>query len=148
MSGDGVEWAVVDPRRAGWGEAPQPLIGQVSDPGAELVAQQPEQAEHQVGVGGGVGRDQLRLRAAVAAEDDVQNVQGVAHRAGDHDGADASHLVVDRVEPGDTPAVAEVARVRPGVQGADRDDEPQPVHARDQAAAPQLRDLDPGLSLD
>jgi len=95
-----------------------------------------------------VGGDHLQRRAAVPAEDDVQDVQGIAHGAGHHDPADAGDLVVDRVEPGHPAAPAEVVRVRAGIKGAHRHHEPQPVHRGEQTTAPQPGHVDPGLGGD
>jgi hypothetical protein len=60
-----VEWAVisfpVDP--------PQLDVTEVSQPRAELVAKQPEQAEHRVGIGGGVGHEFDRLQLGFLFEE-------------------------------------------------------------------------------
>ena len=48
---DGVQRGVVRCRRAGRGQPPEPLVGQVHKPPGELVAQPPEKAEDDVGVG-------------------------------------------------------------------------------------------------
>ena len=57
-------------------------------------------------------------------------------------------LIGDHVQPGRATPPAEVARVRAGVDRADRDDEAHPVYRGDQPAAPRLGQLDAGLRLD
>jgi hypothetical protein len=83
VAGEAVEWSVVGVAV----DAPEALIGQASGAGAELVAQQPEQPEDLIGVGGLVGDD--RRRAAVAGrlefEQAVEDHQRIAQGAGDDD---------------------------------------------------------------
>ena len=57
-------------------------------------------------------------------------------------------LVVDRVQPGHAPLGPEELPVGAGERGRDRDDEPHPVDRGDQAAAPRLREREPGLAGD
>ena len=64
------------------------------------------------------------------------------------DGVEPGELVAGEVVVGDPAAGAEVLAVGAGVEGADRDDEPQAVGRGDLPAAPGLRqrDLRPGQS--
>ena len=61
---------------------------------------------------------------------------------------EAGELVGEEVEVGDAPAGAEVAGVGAGVQGADGDDEAQPVSGGNFPAAPGVGQLDVGLGVD
>ena len=64
------------------------------------------------------------------------------------DAVEAGELVGGEVVVGDAAAGAEVLAVGAGVDGADRDDEPQAVGRGDLAAAPGLRQRDLGLGVD
>lgn len=74
--------------------------------------------------------------------------EAVSQGAGHDDGVEAGELVGQEVEVGDAAAGPEVAGVGSGVQGPDRDDEPQAVGGRDVAAAPGLGERDLALRLD
>jgi hypothetical protein len=65
-------------------EAPEALVGQSGGAWAELVAQQPVQAEDLVGVGGLVGDDHRRPAGAgrLQLEQAVEGDEGVAQGAG------------------------------------------------------------------
>jgi hypothetical protein len=73
---------------------PEPLVREVAEAGGEVVAEQGEQAEHHVGVGGVVGGHHLRLRPGVQVQQGLQDVQGVARGAGHDHLPDACDLVV------------------------------------------------------
>ena len=49
---------------------------------AELAAEQTEEPEHDVRVGGCIRRDHLRGGSTVTVEDHIQDMKGIAHRAG------------------------------------------------------------------
>lgn len=66
-------------------------------------------------------------------------MQGVPHSSGDDDGADSRDLVVDRVQPGHSLALAEVTGVRASVEGANGDNESEPIDGRDEPTTPYLR---------
>ena len=132
VAGDGLERAVV----GGGVDPPQPGVGDVGDPRGELVAADGEQAEDDVGVGGGVGHHGVGLRAAVAGVDGVEDEQRVAQGSGHDDAAQSHHLVVDDVQPGGALVPqSEVARAAAGVQGLHRHGEAHPVGGGDQPAA-------------
>jgi len=80
---------------------PQPLVGYVGERRAVLEAEEPEQPEHHVGVGAGVGDHDVGALAAVLAVEHVDDMQGVPDRAGDHLGGQSGGLVAHHVEPGD-----------------------------------------------
>jgi hypothetical protein len=61
---------------------------------------------------------------------------------------EAGELVAGEVVVGDAASGVEVLRVRAGVEGADRDDEPQAVGRGDLSAAPRLRQGDLSLVVD
>ena len=106
---DGLQGTVV----GGGAGPPQPGVGDVGDARGELVAADREQAEDDVGVGGGVGDDRFRPFAAIAGVDGVQDEQRVPQRAGDDDPTEAHDLVVDDVKPGRALVPqSEVLRVR------------------------------------
>ena len=114
--GDEVE---IDAASSGGGErpvgvgrvdGPEPLVGQVSKAWRKSVTEESEQAEHLVGVRGGIGGDHVGPVATVDFEDAVKDVERVAHGAGDHNGTDPDALVVQDVEPGKTALLSEVAR--------------------------------------
>ena len=71
----------------------------------------------------------MRAKAGLLFQQALQDEQGVADRARHDDGVEAGELVAGEVVVGDAAAGVEVLRVRAGVEGADRDDEPLP-HAR------------------
>jgi len=144
VAGDSVQRAVVG---VGVG-APEPGVAEVGQAGAELVAEQAEQAENLVGVAGVVGHQLGRSQAGVLLEQPFEDVEAVAEGAGDDDGVEAGELVGEEVEVCDAPAGSEVAGVGSSVQGADGDDEAQPVSGGDLAAAPGAGQLDVGLGVD
>ena len=52
--------------------APEPLVGHVSEPWGEAVAEDFEQPEHRVGVPSVISRDHLRFHPAVEVEQGIQ----------------------------------------------------------------------------
>lgn len=144
VAGDPVQRAVVG---VGVG-APEPGVTEVGQAGAELVAEQAEQAEDLVGVAGVVAHQLGWSQAGVLLEQPFEDVEAVAQGARDDDGVEAGELVGEEVEVGDAPAGSEVAGVGSGVQGADGDDEAQPVSGGDLAAAPGAGQVDVGLGVD
>jgi hypothetical protein len=129
VAGEAVERAVVGVAI----DAPEALVGQASRAGAELVAQQPEQPEDLIGVGGLVGDDHRRpaLAGRGQFEQPIEDHQRVAQCAGNDDRVQAGELVGEVVQPGDPAAAGEVARVRTGVDRADRHAEAHPVDGGD-----------------
>ena len=121
-------------------DAPETGAADVGEPGAELVAQEPEQAEDAVGVGAGVGHDLGRLELGLLAEQEAEDDQAVLERAGDDDGVEPGELVGHQVVVGDAAPDAEVARVGSGVDGPAGDDEAHPVGGSDLAMAPEPGD--------
>lgn len=61
----------------------------------------------------------------------IKDVQAVTQGAGYDDGVEASELVGKEVEVRDASAGAEIARVRAGVEGSDRNHETEPVGGSD-----------------
>ncbi len=129
LAGEAIERAVVGV----WVKAPEPLVWQSGGAGAELVAQQPEQAEDLIGVGGLVGDDHRGATVAgrLEFEQPVEDHQRVAQGAGDDDRVQAGELVAHVVQPGHPAAGGEVAWVESGVDRADRHAETHPVDGRD-----------------
>ncbi len=58
--------------------------------------------------------------SAIKIEQPIQNVQGIVDRSRADDGTQTGHLVVEIVQPGQAAALAEVARIRPGIDGGYR----------------------------
>ena len=102
---------------------------------AELEAEQVKDAEHDVGVGAGVGHDFGRLQLGLLLEDDGEQDQAIAQRARDGDAVQPSELVGDEVVDRD-PAFLTVVRVGAGMDGA------QPVGRGDIATAPDAGEQD------
>ena len=136
-----VEGAVVGLRV----HAPEARAADVGEPRAELVTEQMEYPEDRVRVGPGVGHDLRRLQLGLLLQHDREQGQAVAQRARDGDAVQAGELVGDKVVERDPALLAEVARVRPGVDGADRYDEAQAIGGRHFTPAPGLRERDAGL---
>ena len=128
--------------------APEPRAADVGQARAELVAEEMEDAEDRVGVGAGVGHDLGRLQLGLLLQHDREQGQAVAQGAGHGDAVQAGELVGDEVVERDPALLAEVARVRPGVDGADRHHEAQPVGGCDVAAAPGAGERDAVLGGD
>jgi hypothetical protein len=74
VAGQAVERAVV----GGPVNAPEAGIADVGEPGAELVAQEPEQPEHRVSVGCSIGHDFRGFEVGFLVEQQSQDQQAVA----------------------------------------------------------------------
>ena len=107
-----------------------------------------EDAEDRVGVGPGVRHDFGRLQFGLLLQHDGEQHQAVAQGAGHGDAVQAGELVGDQVVERDPALLAEVARVRPGMDRANRHHEAQPVGGRHVAAAPGLGERDAVLGGD
>ena len=94
---------------------------------AEVVTQQPEEAEHGIRIGGAVGHDVCGIAFGVLVEQEREDDQAVAQGAGDDHGPETGILVGQHVVPGDATSVAEIFGVGPGMDGAFRGQEAQPV---------------------
>jgi hypothetical protein len=138
---DAVERAVisfpVDP--------PEPGVAKVGQARAELVAEQPEQAEHRIGVRGGVGHEFDRLQLGLLFEEKGEQHQAVAQGAGDDDAVQAAKLVGQQVVPGHTAGLAEILGVRPGMDGARRGGEAHAVRRGDIAGTPDFDERQRGM---
>lgn len=82
---------------------------------------------------------------AAKIEHPPQNVRGIAGRFRDDNGTKAGHLIMEIVQPGQAAAVAEVARIRPVVDGGNGHHEPHPISARQQAGTPARGKVKRGL---
>ena len=138
---DAVERAVVgfpvDP--------PQPGVAEVGQARAELVAEQPEQAKHRIGVRGGVGHEFDRLQFGLLFEEKGEQHQAVAQGAGNDDAVQAAELVGQQVVPGHAAGLAEILRVRPGMDGARRGGEAHAVRRGDIAGTPDFGERQRGV---
>jgi hypothetical protein len=129
-------------------DPPEPGAAAVRESWGELVAEQPEEAEHDVGVAGGVGHDLPRLDARLWVEQPIEQVQRVWLGAWDDDHVDAGVVVGGRAECRDSAATVEVAAVEAGAERAARDDEPEPVDRGDLTATPAVGERQAGVVLD
>ena len=136
VAGQAVERAVV----GGPVDAPEAGIADVGEPGAELVAQEPEQPEHRVSVGCSIGHDFRGFEVGFLVEQQSQDEQAVAQCAGHHDGVQAGELVGDEVVVGDAAAGAEVLGIGSGVDGVAGCDEADAVGRGHLAASPDVGD--------
>ena len=94
---DGVDGPVVGGRV----DPPEASIGEIGEAWGESVAEQGEQGEDLVGVGGGVGGDHLGSLTSIELEESVEDVERVADRSGDDDATEAGVLIVEVDEPGE-----------------------------------------------
>ncbi len=130
-------------------EAPEAGVGQVGQARAEAIAEQAEQAEDHVAVGGGIGHDLVGLeRRRGLLEQPIQDEEGVADGPRDDGAVEAEEMVQGVVEQRQAATRAEVYAVGSGVDCAHRHDEPQPVGGGDLAAAPQCCQRDGAVELD
>ena len=88
------------------------------------------------------------MRLGLLLQQAFQDEQRVAERAGDHDAVEPGELVGGEVVVGDPTAGPEVLAVGAGVDGADRNHEPQAVGRGHFSAAPGLRQRDLRLGVD
>ena len=126
-------------------DPPEPGVAEVGQAWAELVAKQPEQAEHRVGIGGGVGHEFDRLQLGLLFEEKGEQHQAVAQGAGDHDAVQAAELVGQQIVPGHAAGLAEILRVRPGMDGARRGGEAHAVRRGDIAGTPEFDERQRGV---
>jgi len=121
--GDGIELAVI-----GCGvDPPEPGTADIGEPGAETIAEQPEQAKHPIAAGAGIGHDLGGLQFGLLFQDYGQENQTVAEGTGDGDGMEASERVRNQVVPGDAAAGTEILGIRAGVNRTHRDHEAQAI---------------------
>ena len=99
-------------------DPPQPGVTQIGQPRAELVAQQPEQAEHRIGIRGGVGHEFHRLQFGFLFKKKGEQHQAVTQCSGNHDAIQAAELVRQQIVPGHTPGLTEIFRIGSGMDGA------------------------------
>ena len=144
MAGELVERPVV----GGGVKPPEPGAAGVGESRGELVAEQSEEPEDDVGIAGGVGHDLAGTHAGLRVKQPVEQVQRVGLGAGHDHGVDRDVVIGGRGQGGDAAAAVVVAAVEAGVDGAVGDHEPQPVDRGDLAAAPAGRELEPGVVVD
>ena len=111
--------AVHRPVIGGVVDAPEPGLADVGEPGAELVAQEPEQAENDVAGPRRIGHDFQGAQARLLFQQTFQDEQRIAERTGEDDAVEPGELVGGEVVLGDPSAGPEVLAVWPGVDGAD-----------------------------
>src|SRR5271165_259875 len=75
----------------------EPGTTDVGNARAELVAEQPKNAEDHVCVCAGIGHDFGRLKLCLLFEHDAQQHEAIAQSAGDGDGVEAGKLVGDKI---------------------------------------------------
>jgi hypothetical protein len=131
-----------------WVYSPEAGLVEVGEAGRELVAEQPEQAEDDLGASGGVCGDGGRGQLGAVLEESFEDKDGVAHGARDHDVMELGVLVGDEAVEGDPGPVPEVVRVGTAVERSGWDHEAQAVGGRDVAAAPRSGEGDAVLVVD
>ena len=119
-------------------DPPQLDVAEVGQARAELIAEQPEDAEYRIGVCSGVGHEFGRLQLGFLFEEQREQHQAVAQGAGDHDAVEAAELVGHQIVPSHAARLAEILRVRPGMDGARRRGEAHAVRRGDIASAPDF----------
>ncbi len=146
---DAVGGQVVEPAVVGVTiDAPEARATDVADARAELVAQQPEQAEDHVSIGAGVGHDLARVQRGLLIEQDAEQHKRVAQRAGHDHAVEPAVLVGGEVVEGDATLGAEVFGVGRGVNRPEGHDKAHAVGRGDLAAAPVLAQLQSAVGLD
>ena len=85
--------AIQDPIVGRGIETPEAGFSDVRQPGAELVAQQPEQAEDHVTDPSRVGHDLHRAQLRLVLQQAIEDEHRIAQRAGDDDSVEAGELV-------------------------------------------------------
>ena len=78
----------------------------------------------------------------------VEQKERVAQSAWHHDAVEAGRAIADVVEISDAASTAEILRVRAGIDGSHRHDEPETVYRGDLAGAPGGDDRDFPLGFD
>jgi hypothetical protein len=76
VGGEIVEWAIIGFRI----DPPEPATADVGNARAELVAEQPKNAEDHVGVCAGIGHDFGRLKLCLLFEHDAQQHEAIAQK--------------------------------------------------------------------
>ena len=144
MLGYHVELAVVGL----WVDAPEARTADVGNARAESIAEESEQAEHDIGIRAGVGHDLHGLKFRLLFEHYGEQDQAVAQRAGHRNRVQSGELIREQVVPRHAPERAEVLRIRTGVNGTDRNHETHPVGRGDFTAAPSVSKGDAILCCD
>ena len=138
MLGYHVELAVVGL----WVDAPEARTADVGNARAESIAEESEQAEHDIGIRAGVGHDLHGLKFRLLFEHYGEQDQAVAQRAGHRNRVQPGELVRQQVVPGHAPQRSKVLRIGTGVNNADGYHKPHAVGRGDFAAAPGVRQSD------
>jgi hypothetical protein len=133
-SGNGIQTPIIGRRI----HPPKAGFADIGQPGAELVAEEPKQAEDDITDPGGIRHDFDRLELGLVFEEAIQDGHRIAERAWDDDRMEAGELVRGEVVIGHAAMRVEIVAMGPGIDRADRDDEPQPIRGRDFASAPGL----------
>src|SRR3546814_4785688 len=85
-----------------------------------LYTEEVENAENRVGIAGRIGHDFAWPQFGFLVEHDRQQMEAVAQRTGDRHGIQPGKTVGNQIVPGDAAFATEIARVRAGVDRADR----------------------------
>jgi len=97
---------------------PEPGAAGIGEAWGELVAEQSEAPEDDVGVAGGVGHDLAGPHAGLRVKQPVEQVQRVGLGAGHDHGVDRDVVIDGGGQGGDAAAAVVVAAVEAGVDGA------------------------------
>ena len=94
MLRNNVELAVVGP----WVDAPEARAADVGEARAESIAEESEQAEHDIAIGAGVGHDLHGLKFGLLFEHHGEQNQAVAQRAGHRNRVQSGELIRQQVK--------------------------------------------------
>ena len=128
-------------------EPPQPRIPEIRQPRAELKAQQPEQAEHEVGIPCRVRDQLLWLQFLRMFHQTVQQIGRLAQRSRNYDPLDACELIVHELVIGDTALLVKILAIMAGIERSHRNHESQSVSRSDFTATPDFSQRNLGLGL-
>ena len=124
---------------------PQLGVAEVGQARTELVAKQPEEIEHGIGIRCCVGHEFDRLQLGFRLEEKGEQHQAVAQGAGNHNAVQAAELVGQQIVPGHAARLAEILRVWPGMDGTRWRGEAHAVRRGDIASAPDFDERQRGV---
>src|SRR5208283_2877190 len=124
-------------------DTPEFDAADVRQAGAELVSEEPEQAENGIGISGGVCHNLQRFQLGFLLQQESQDDQAVAQRSGDDGAGQTAELIGNHVVPSEAAFLAVVFGIGTGVYGARRSDETHAVRAGYLAGPPVTDDIQP-----
>jgi hypothetical protein len=137
VGGEIVERAIIGFRI----DPPEPGTADVGDARAELVAEQPKNAEDHVCICAGIGHDFSRLKHCLLFEHNAQQHEAIAQSAGDGDGVEAGKRVGDQIVIGDAAFGSKIFRVGSGMDCSNRHGEAKAIRRCDIASTPTAGEI-------